>query len=51
MIKLKDLIKESEELQQLPSELKRHFLEIISTYGQHRENMSKNLILDKLLKH
>ena len=41
MIKLKDLIKESEELQQLPSELKRHFLEIISTYGQHRENMSR----------
>jgi hypothetical protein len=41
MIRLKDLIKESEELQQLPTELKRHFLEIISTYGQHREGMSR----------
>ena len=41
MIKLKDLLKEEEELQQLPTELKKHFLEIISTYGQHRENMSR----------
>ena len=40
MIKLKDLLKE-EDLQQLPSELKKHFLEIISTYGQHREAMSR----------
>jgi hypothetical protein len=41
MIRLKNLLKESEELQQLPTELKRHFLEIISTYGQHREGMSR----------
>jgi hypothetical protein len=41
MIRLKDLLKESEELQQLPTELKRHFLEIISTYGQHREGMAR----------
>ena len=41
MIKLKDLLKETEEFQQLPTELKRHFLEIISTYGQHREGMSR----------
>ena len=41
MIRLKDLLKESEELQQLPTELKKHFLEIISTYGQHRDNMSR----------
>jgi hypothetical protein len=41
MIKLKDILKESEEFQQLPSEVKRHFLEIISTYGQHRESMSR----------
>jgi hypothetical protein len=41
MIKLKDILKETEEFQQLPSEIKRHFLEIISTYGQHRENMSR----------
>jgi hypothetical protein len=41
MIRLKDLLKESEELQQLPTELKRHFLEIISTYGQHREGMTR----------
>jgi len=41
MIKLKDLLKETEEFQQLPNEIKRHFLEIISTYGQHREGMSR----------
>ncbi len=41
MLKLKDLLSEAEELQQLPSELKRHFLEIISTFGQHRESMSR----------
>jgi hypothetical protein len=41
MIRLKDLLKESEELQQLPTELKKHFLEIISTYGQHREGMTR----------
>ena len=41
MIKLKDILKETEEFQQLPSEIKKHFLEIISTYGQHRENMSR----------
>jgi hypothetical protein len=41
MIKLKDLLKEEEQLQQLPSELKKHFLEIISTYNQHREGMSR----------
>ena len=41
MIKLKDLLKEEEDFQQLPTELKKHFLEIISTYGQHREGMSR----------
>ena len=41
MIKLKDILNETEEFQQLPTELKRHFLEIISTYGQHREGMSR----------
>jgi len=41
MIRLKDILKENEEFQQLPTELKRHFLEIISTYGQHREGMSR----------
>ena len=40
-MKLKDILKETEEFQQLPSEVKRHFLEIISTYGQHREAMSR----------
>lgn len=40
-MKLKDILKETEEFQQLPSEVKRHFLEIISTYGQHRESMSR----------
>ena len=41
MIRLKDILKETQELQQLPTELKRHFLEIISTYGAHRESMSR----------
>jgi hypothetical protein len=41
MIKLRDLLSESEDLQQLPSEMKKHFLEIISTFGQHRESMSR----------
>jgi hypothetical protein len=41
MLKLKDLLKETEEFQQLPTELKKHFLEIISTYNQHREGMSR----------
>ena len=41
MIKLKQLLKENEELQQMPNELKRHFLEIISTYGNHREGITR----------
>ena len=41
MIRLKNILRETEEFQQLPNELKRHFLEIISTYGQHREGMSR----------
>ena len=41
MIKLKHILRETEEFQQLPNEIKRHFLEIISTYGQHREGMSR----------
>jgi len=38
---LKDILSETEEFQQLPSEMKKHFLEIISTYGQYREQMSR----------
>ena len=41
MIKLRNILRETEEFQQLPSELKKHFLEIISTYNQHREGMSR----------
>jgi hypothetical protein len=41
MIRLKNILKETEEFQQLPTELKKHFLEIISTYGQHREGMNR----------
>ena len=41
MIRLRDILKETEEFQQLPTELKKHFLEIISTYNQHREGMSR----------
>ncbi len=41
MIKLKDLMRENEEFQQLPSDIKKHFLEIISTYGKYREQMGR----------
>lgn len=41
MIRLKDILKETEEYKQLPTEVKKHFLEIISTYGTHRESMSR----------
>jgi len=42
MIKLKDILKESEQTgNKLPNVLKKHFLEIISTYGQHREGLSR----------
>ena len=42
MIKLKDLLSEAEELQQLPTELKKHFLEIISTYNTFQNQMKRN---------
>ena len=48
MIRLKNILKETEEFQQLPSEMKRHFLEIISTYGQHREGMSRKSDIMKI---
>ena len=41
MIRLKDILKESDEYQQLPSEVKRHFLEIISTFGNHKEGIAR----------
>ena len=41
MLKLKDLLNEEEEFQQLPTEIKKHFLEIISTFGQFREQMNR----------
>ena len=41
MIKLKDLLNEEDKFQQLPTEIKKHFLEIISTFGQFREQMSR----------
>lgn len=41
MVKLKDILKESEEFQKLPNEIKKHFLEIISTYGNHRESITR----------
>ena len=48
MLKLRDLLSEAEELQQLPSEMKRHFLEIISTFGQHRENINRKSDIMKI---
>ena len=41
MIKLKDLLNEEDKLQQLPTEIKKHFLEIISTFGQFGEQMTR----------
>jgi hypothetical protein len=41
MLKLKDLLNEQEEFQQLPTEIKKHFLEIISTFGQFGEQMNR----------
>lgn len=41
MIRLKNILAESEEFQQLPNEVKKHFLEIISTYGNHRESITR----------
>lgn len=41
MIRLKDILREAEEIQPLSLEVKKHFLEIISTYGNHRESMSR----------
>ena len=48
MIRLKDILKETEEYQQMPTELKNHFLEIISTYGQHREGMTRKSDIRKI---
>ena len=43
MIKLKDILKEAEQQpsNRLPNVLKKAFLEIISTYGTHREGLSR----------
>ena len=43
MIKLKDILKEAEQQpsNKLPNVLKKAFLEIISTYGTHREGLSR----------
>lgn len=41
MLKLKDLLNEEDKFQQLPTEIKKHFLEIISTFGQFREQMNR----------
>ena len=48
MIKLKDLLNESEEFQQLPTEMKKHFLEIISTFGQFGEQMRRKSDIRKI---
>lgn len=41
MIKLRKLLKEGENYNQLPTEIKRQFLEIISTFGHYREAMKR----------
>jgi hypothetical protein len=38
---LMEIIKESAEYQSLPKVIKKHFLEIISTYGSHRESITR----------
>jgi hypothetical protein len=41
MIKLKKLLKENEEPQRLSPEVKKHFLEIVSTYNKYQEMMDR----------
>jgi hypothetical protein len=41
MIKLKKLLKENEEPQKLSPEVKKHFLEIVSTYNKYQEMMDR----------
>lgn len=41
MIKLKKLFKENQELQKLSPEVKKHFLEIVSTYNKYQEMMDR----------
>ena len=41
MIKLKKLLNENEEPQRLSPEVKRHFLEIVSTYNKYQEMMDR----------
>jgi hypothetical protein len=43
MIKLSQILKEGEERQQtqMSSELKKHFLEIVSTYNKYQEQMDR----------
>jgi len=38
---LMEILKESKEYESLPKEIKKHFLEIISTYGNHRESITR----------
>jgi hypothetical protein len=41
MIRLRKLLKENEEPRKLSSEVKRHFLEIVSTYNKYQEQMDR----------
>lgn len=41
MIRLKNILKESESFKQLPLEIKKHFLEIIGTFGNYREGITR----------
>lgn len=40
-ISLMEILKESDQYNGLPKEIKKHFLEIISTYGNHREAITR----------
>ena len=48
MIKLKKLFKENQELQKLSPEIKKHFLEIVSTYNKYQEMMDRKSDLEEI---
>ena len=48
MIKLKKLFKENQELQKLSPEVKKHFLEIVSTYNKYQEMMDRKSDLEEI---
>jgi len=50
MIKLKKLFKENQELKKLSPEVKKHFLEIVSTYNKYQEMIDRKSDLAEIAK-